>query len=427
MLKKLKNKIILVNVLSLTLVLLIMFTAVYFVLYSILTEQENTLLYKVAAEENYNIREKSFLDPDAANNPDVPNADDVQLSLFYVKKDTEGEIIDISPNLFSDNEQHIKYLTDKVDKRNTLKGEIDVNDVRLSYLVEYKSFGKIYIFTDRGLRERVLIYYLIIFIISFFLTIAIVWIISMFISEKAIQPVRTSMEEQKKFVADASHELRTPLAVIRSNIELIMESPDSTVKENEKWLGYIHQEALRITTMTENLLTLERYDSKKTEYSNELFSLSELVEEIAAGFLHLINSYGLSFEKHIQKDIYFYASPEKIKQLLTIFIDNAVKYTKEGSVSLSLKQIDNEISISIKDSGSGIKDEDKDKIFERFYRVDKSRSRNLGGSGLGLSIAKTIIDEYKGKVELCSEFGVGSDFIISFKCNVNENINKPAL
>lgn len=426
MLKKLKIKITLVNVLSLTLVLLIMFTVVYFTLYYILIKQEDTLLLKVAAEEEYNRQSEYFLNPEAKKNSEIPTTNDVQVSLFYVKKNKEGEISAVSPHPFPDS-NHIIYLINKVDKSNSLKGTIDLNDARLSYLVEYKNLGKIYIFTDRSFREDTLSIYLIISVISFFLTIVIVFVMSMFISEKAIQPVRKSMEEQKKFVADASHELRTPLAVIRSNIELIRDAPDSTVKENEKWLGYIHQEALRITTMTENLLTLERYDSKKTEYSSELFSLSELMEEIAVGFLPLINSYGLSFESHIQKEIYFYASKEKIKQLLTIFIDNAMKYTKEGSISLSLQQVENENFITVKDTGVGIQDEDKKKIFERFYRVDKSRSRNLGGSGLGLSIAKTIIDEYKGKVELESEFGSGSEFIISFKSNINENMHKLSL
>lgn len=417
MLKKLKIKIILANVISLTLVLLIVFAAVYFILYNILIIQEDTLLFKVAADEKYNPQSDSFSDYEVEINQNFLNADDMLLNLFYIRKNRDGEISHISPNPVADI-TNIKYLIDKVDRSNELKGKIDLNDLRLSYLVEFTNNGKTYIFTGRDVREDVLNSYLIFFPISLFVTITIVFIISTFISEKAIQPVRKSMEEQKKFVADASHELRTPLAVIRSNIELIMDSPESTVKENEKWLGYIHQEALRITTMTENLLTLERYDSKKTEYTSELFSLSEHMEEIAGGFLPLINSYALKFEKQIQKDIYFQASKEKIKQLLTIFIDNAVKYTKEGTISLTLEQIDAEILVSVSDTGIGIQDEDKHKIFERFYRVDKSRSRNLGGSGLGLSIAKTIIDEYKGKVELQSEFGKGSTFIISFKTEV---------
>ena len=271
---------------------------------------------------------------------------------------------------------------------------------------------RIYVFIERETREETMAAYIYTAVIALIGSVICVFLVSVYMAGRAIKPVKESMERQEKFIADASHELRTPIAVIRSNTELVMDSPAQTVGENMKWLEYIHKEAVRMTKMTENLLMLSRADAKN-EAPKELVDLSAAVSEIYESFKPLFDENGLEARgADIEKNVYIYANEISIKQLITIFLDNAVKYTKEGGISVKLEKNGRDVYIKITDTGIGMPKEMREKIFERFFRIDKARAKTTGGFGLGLSIAKTIASEHGGEITVESEQGAGSEFCV---------------
>jgi len=225
------------------------------------------------------------------------------------------------------------------------------------------------------------------------------------------------METQEKFIADASHELRTPLAVIRSNVEMIIDEPELTVKENMKWLEYILKESKRMAKMTEDLLFLSKADinkhKKELSVQKEKINLSALISGVYDSFAKLLEENELfDNNKKIEQDIYIQANENQIRQLITILLDNAIKYTRKGGVTLELEQGGQSAYIKVTDTGQGIPEDMLEKIFERFVRADKARSRAAGGAGLGLSIAKSIAEEHSGQISVDSELGKGSAFCV---------------
>lgn len=239
---------------------------------------------------------------------------------------------------------------------------------------------------------------------------------SLFMAGRAIKPIKISWERQRDFTADASHELRTPLSVIQSNLELVMDNKEETVESQYKWLENIYTENKRMTRLVGDLLLLARADSGQTLLEIKNFSLSAALEDAVAPFIPVADIKNIKIDTRIEPAVNFTGDEARIKQLAIILIDNAIKYTSPGgSVSLQLINNDDSLDIIVNDTGEGISKEHIDKIFERFYRVDKARSREDGGTGLGLSIASWIVKEHRGTIRAASEPGYGSTFTVTFQ------------
>ena len=424
MLQKLKLKVVVINVVLLTVVLVAVFVSVYILLESQLKNHERTLLSKVASDiadtgdtetAEYYKDYGDFL---------IENEDDflsfASSRMFYVKLYAEHDVISISSRYYSSEREDIVYLLDKVDGTGKRNGEVDVGEyIKLAFLIENKPGAKLYVFIERTSREETMTLYIYSAVIALTGSVICVFLISVYMAGRSIRPIKESMEKQDKFIADASHELRTPIAVIRTNAELIMDAPEMTVGENMKWLEYIYTEAKRMTKMTEDLLLLSRADAKR-EVLKENINLSIIVSEVYDSFKPLFTENNLSANgADITQDIYITANELDIRQLLTILIDNAVKYTKEGGISVKLEKDEESAYIKVTDTGIGMPGETKDMIFERFYRIDKARSKATGGFGLGLSIAKTIADEHGGEITVESEPEKGSEFCVKLPLNIN--------
>ncbi|MFL6557592.1 MAG: ATP-binding protein [Bacillus sp. (in: firmicutes)] len=238
--------------------------------------------------------------------------------------------------------------------------------------------------------------------------------ISVVMSKRAMIPISGAFTRQREFVADASHELRTPLSVLLSSIDA-MEMTIEPQKEDfaGKMLTNMRQEVKRMTRLVGDLLTLARSDSNTTEISKETFDFRLQAEAALESVRPLAASKQISLSLQAPGDIIAVGDPQRLSQLLYILLDNAIKYTQEaGEVKLSLLVEGQQLCIAVQDTGIGIKQEDYQRIFERFYRSDKSRSRQIGGHGLGLSIAKWIVETHKGTIKVSSEIGKGSTFFI---------------
>ena len=232
-----------------------------------------------------------------------------------------------------------------------------------------------------------------------------IYIIAKEISKIIVKPVAESFDKQKQFVSDASHELKTPLAVIEANADVLQ----SKVGEN-KWLTYIQNEVQSMNKLVNDLLTLARMENVVS--NNQVFDLSKEVQMSIAVFESMIYENKIKLETNIAEGIEFKGEKEDIKHIISIILDNAIKHTKEnGKIIVDVAKEKNSIKIEIKNQGDPIPEEEREKIFERFYRVDKARNRNEKRYGLGLSIAKGIVEKYNGTIEAYSKDGFTS-FIV---------------
>jgi signal transduction histidine kinase len=272
--------------------------------------------------------------------------------------------------------------------------------------------GRLYIGKDISFAYQLFHWLLVILVMLGIVFFGVAVFISFVMSKRAMVPISSAFTRQREFVADASHELRTPLSVLMSSIdamEMTIE-PEGFV---EKLLSNMRQEVKRMTGLVSDLLTLARSDSNSNVMKKETFDFLPFAEKAIESVSPLAAEKEISLRLEAPSSLKATGDSQRLSQLLYILLDNAIKYTPSGGeVKLSLKNAGNELWFSVQDTGVGIKKEDFPRIFERFYRVDKSRSRQVGGHGLGLSIAKWIIDTHGGAIHLSSEVGKGSTFTV---------------
>lgn len=279
------------------------------------------------------------------------------------------------------------------------------------YLSDYSyaySKGDTLIILDNSKIKSSLLLSLEVSLFIFIILEILVIVLSKYLTIWIIKPVKESFAKQKQFIADASHELKTPLSVIVASSEAI-----DITNQNSKWLKNIEYEANRM-----NLLISKLLDLAKSERMEEIVlvnnNLSKAVE------LSLLTFEGRAFEKdiklsyEIEDNINILMDEDSIKELVEILLDNAIKHSKKnGSIKVSLKK-DSQVTLLVQNEGDPIPKGEEEKIFERFYRVDKSRNRKDNRYGLGLAIAKNIVISHKGKIKASSLDGV-TTFQVTFK------------
>ena len=218
---------------------------------------------------------------------------------------------------------------------------------------------------------------------------------------------------RRDFVANVSHELKTPLTSINGFVETLIMNEDLPVNKRNRFLAIIQKESDRLKRLIEDILLLSSIESKNNLVMENII-LYDVFKEVYEMINYIANSKKIDLQYNFEdKEIVVQAYGDYLKQLLLNLIDNAIKYTPEGGrVTVNQFTKNDEIVIEVIDNGVGIPKEDQSKIFQRFYRVDKARSRSVGGTGLGLAITKHIVHSLKGSIGLESELGEGSKFIV---------------
>ena len=225
-------------------------------------------------------------------------------------------------------------------------------------------------------------------------------------------------KERREFVSTVSHELRTPLTTMNSYIEALEEGVLEDKELAPQFIDTIHKETTRMIRMVNELMQLGKMDIKEEHYEKEFIDINKMLEQITDRFA--LTHPEKNFIKHIPKNpIFVEGDQDKLTQVFDNIVNNAIKYSPDGkNITVRVRQNyhHNRVSISIKDEGVGIPLVHIDKIFNRFYRVDKSRQRSMGGTGLGLALAKTIVDAHKGRIWAQSREGYGSIIFVTLPC-----------
>lgn len=391
MIKRLRIKIVVVIMSILTLTVFAIMTAINIVSWSSNHNEIETRLYRLADNDGFlPTDEKIEIFHDSQSG--YVDTFSVQINRFY-----EVRKIVISRNINVEQSVIIEYANEALNSDSN-SGELG----SYAFLVNNRPYGKIIVFMDIQPYQQAAKNLFLITSLTGLISIIFFFIVSFFLAKWLVKPVKSTLEKQKQFISDASHELKTPLAVISTNTDVL----EAEIGEN-KWLGYIRSESVRMSELVNELLCLARLDDKSSQALHFAETdLSQLVLQTALPFESVLFEMGKIYSVEVQPDIKAKVDESSIKHVLTILIDNAVKYSKEnGEITVKLYMHSGRKIIEVYNTGDGVPKEKLGKIFERFYREDEARNRKTGGYGLGLAIAKASAEAHGGKISAKGEYG----------------------
>ncbi len=413
MIRKLKIKFIAINMILVTVVLVTTFVAVYVSTQEQIVRDTNRMMEKLLDEPSEQPFDKQIggkdHGPDKGN--DLPPA---YMPIFSVQLDDNHQIVKIyQNNVTVVDETALQSMIDKALQSGASSGILKAEDFR--YMIRTTIDGTKIVFADRTQESNRLTSLVETSALVGLGSLSAFFVISVLLARWAVKPIARSLEQQRQFVADASHELKTPLTVILANTEILRVNKDKTVGQQRKWIDYIQTEAERMTSLVNNLLYLAKSDDSKDKPVFARVNLSDVVYSATLPLESVVFEQGKELESNIEGDIMFLGDEGKLRQLVVILLDNAIKYADHhGKITVALALKQDKIKLSVHNTGEPIPAEQLERIFERFYRVDKSRAREKGGYGLGLSIAKSIVASHHGKISVHSTAQEGTTFIVSF-------------
>ncbi len=257
--------------------------------------------------------------------------------------------------------------------------------------------------------------------ISFVAGILVSAVLGYFLAGRSLRPIKEAYHSKQTFLANASHELKTPLSVIMLSAEVLVDEMPPENDFQRQTVADIQEEAVKMSDLVNHLLLLARSDSSNLLSNKAPFNISELLTDEVARLQKIAQAKSIALTSNIATNVKYTGDKKLIQSLFSILIDNAIKYTPNGGqVSVTLEKSESlthhqGIECRIKDTGIGIPAHELDKIFERFYRVDASRSKETGGYGLGLAIAKDIVTQHGGTIHATSVVGEGTEFVVRLR------------
>lgn len=396
MIKTLQRKFVITAMIAISVLILLLLGTINIVNIIIVRKQVDAKLVMISESEG---NPDNIPIPPGGMQPQIPygqkNEYDTFISsnFFVVRFDNEGTIVYTDTSRISSlNEEDAVRLAEEVYDNDSRTGKIE----HFQYMIRSSrtGLGRVAVFLD---TSGDFVSYIRVLFLSAGIGI-VCWIMMFFfvvlLSKKAIRPIAINMEKQKQFVTNAGHEIKTPLAIIQSNTEAM-----ELYNGESKWSKNIKNQTIRLNELMNNLLTLARIDEDTANLHVVDFPLSQLMEETIHNFSESLTLRGISLQTHIQPMIILRANQEHIAQLISVLMDNAVKYTNEGgSIMVSLEKNEKRIKLQFKNTCEQLPMVSPDKLFDRFYRVNEARTQKSGGYGIGLSVAQSITETYKGRI-----------------------------
>ncbi|TWT06580.1 sensor histidine kinase [Planococcus sp. CPCC 101016] len=405
---------------------LIAFSIIFTIFGFIIFHQVQNTLFSETDEELQRTQEfvasdnvtdfRSPLAPEEENRPEQGPPRDVNPRIIIIDWNAEGDIVNedqigtfLYENVFQD-------YTPDIETLNTITNTSIDDEYTFRYLlIEDETIGDDVAYTqilvnidaEQTILDnfgRLLIICSLIFII---LSISASYILS----KKMMQPIIQSWNKQAEFVENASHELRTPLTIIQNKLELLLMEPQQKIMQKFENIALSLSETRRLSKLTSDLLTLARADSAEIQLDKQTLHVDEFIERVSAPYIEIAESQNKTLQLELNCSVQIKADEVRLHQLLVILLDNALKYTDEKQeISVKTYTEDQKVAIEVNDNGRGIEKENLPYIFDRFYRVDKARSRENGGVGLGLSIAQWIVINHGGTIAAFQNEKAGTTF-----------------
>lgn len=395
MFNKLKKRFVIINMSLLTLVFIGIFGVIF-------------TLTAISGERQTDFALHTIMNAPPRPAPNNPMA----ASSIIVDLDKEGHILSIKA-YWQIEQSTVEDAVKTIMVGDRDKAKLKLGDTYYAGLRQSSPMGTRIVFVDRTPQHDTQVDLLLIFALVGSISLIILFVISLILAGRSIKPIQEAFDKQQQFIADASHELKTPLTIIKTNLSLLYANEDETIKSQNKWIKFISSQTDRLAKLVDDMLSLTKLDFMDQEIMMSEFNLSRALEGELLTFEAAAFENKLALTTEIKPDIKLKGDKEGIKRLMGILLDNAIKNTPEkGEIKVNLESDKNIIRLTVKNSGEGIPEGQLEKIFERFYRVDTARTRERGGYGLGLAIAKSIVAEHKGRIYAQSNQGVDTIFVV---------------
>lgn len=402
MIRKLQRKFIMITMTAITLVMIVLVGGINMInFYQIDRKVDGVLNLLIRNDGKFPDFDKNNTNATKVNywmNFEMTEETQYETRYFVVKSDREGDflMVDTSHIAAVTEIEAQDYITRILDRTKT-GGYIG----NYKYLTQERPYGFLTVFVDCRSQIQTVTLYIVISFAIVVTCLLLVFIFIMVFSKRAVRPIIESLEKQKRFITDAGHEIKTPLAIISADADVLELSQGSN-----EWLESIRNQTARLDQLVKNLLSLSKMDEENIQLTFLDFYISNAVMEAAAPFAAVAETQGKTFELHIEEGLVINGDETGIRQLVSILVDNGVKYAQEGGeIKVYLKQSGKSVKLEVYNTGDELPRENLDKLFDRFYRTDSSRSRDTGGYGIGLSIAKNIVRAHKGKIFAKNENG----------------------
>lgn len=403
MVNKFRRRLLLVTMSAVALVMTFIFVATNMMNYFHIAANADDMLTLIAQNEGIVPAR-----PEETFNDVLTEESQYQTRYFIVQLNHQQSIIDINTSHVAAIDAHAaEEYTWKILSDGTTVGYMDV----YRYKVAPTDFGQIVIFLDCSLQLR-----------SYFSMMAtsgaiavtsslIIFLVIFLFSKHFIRPMVDSIEKQKRFITDAGHELKTPLAIINANVEVM-----ELINGSNEWTDSIKNQITRLDQLVKSMLQLAKMEENTLTPVFIDFDLTKAFLEITEPFEIMAQQKNRTLTIRAQENIHLYGDESAIRNLISILVDNAIKYsTDNGIIEATLRRDGKAIKIKVRNSSDPTKNDNLNRLFDRFYRPDSARSRESGGFGIGLSMARTIVDSHKGKISAQRETGGYVSFNVFLK------------
>ena len=430
MFKKLQNKFLLMNMISISTIFMISLGIIYSMIGSNL-QKENKNKLEQASNISLNIM------PDVMVTEKPIQEENQEGSIDYIQKvatdfsvpfnliiDEKDELLKINSYLDMTEEEYEELVKMALNnpKSNSIKYKNRNWMYQTSNVAYYERTGEkettqrkiSFLDITEQVSSMQQLFFILVIIAIFMLVL--IYCISLSFAKKAIKPIQEAWEKQKQFVENASHELKTPLASIKANVSVLLLNDKDTIQQQKKWIQYIQLETDKMLALTKRLLSLAQIENKPEKNQKNRFNLSEKLEDMIVLMEALSIEKQIEVKKQIEKNVILVEEEELVRQVLQVLLENAFQYTNDkGNITVTLERENKSVKLSVENTGQGRQKEDLEHIFERFYKADKARTNLDHSYGLGLSIANIAVEKMGGKLTVESIPNETTTFSVFFK------------